>query len=486
MTTFEELGVSREVVESLSKMNFQSPTGIQTETIPYVFSGIDILAQAQTGSGKTGAFGIPIVDIVRRSEDLQSLVLAPTRELAQQVGEQLRLMARAKGLKVSIIFGGTSIERQIQDLKKRPQIVVGTPGRVIDHINRRTLKLDKLTHLVLDEADEMLNMGFIEDVRFILSKITSNHQTLLFSATMPKTIMELSKDFMKDYKLIKTMSDEDLNPDIKEYATIARENEKLETLVGFLDVQNPNLAIVFGRTKRRVDELSSALIAKGYLAEGLHGDITQSKRLEILRKFKNNSLQILVATDVAARGIDISDVTHVYNFDIPQDTVSYTHRIGRTGRAGKSGVAVTFLNPIEMPYLKDIENSRGERMKMLRPYTKDEVKKARHNRLFEEVVSELSDNHVELNSLANKLLAESNAEKIITVLLNKLINDKKEVDVELSFEKPLPRKQEKGRGSSRANNRRRRSDNRDRKPKNERRSTDKKFFDKKGRRMQNK
>ena len=486
MTTFEELGVSREVVESLSKMNFQSPTGIQTETIPYVFSGIDILAQAQTGSGKTGAFGIPIVDIVRRSEDLQSLVLAPTRELAQQVGEQLRLMARAKGLKVSIIFGGTSIERQIQDLKKRPQIVVGTPGRVIDHINRRTLKLDKLTHLVLDEADEMLNMGFIEDVRFILSKITSNHQTLLFSATMPKTIMELSKDFMKDYKLIKTMNDEDLNPDIKEYATIARENEKLETLVGFLDVQNPNLAIVFGRTKRRVDELSSALIAKGYLAEGLHGDITQSKRLEILRKFKNNSLQILVATDVAARGIDISDVTHVYNFDIPQDTESYTHRIGRTGRAGKSGVAVTFLNPIEMPYLKDIENSRGERMKMLRPYTKDEVKKARHNRLFEEVVSELSDNHVELNSLANKLLAESNAEKIITVLLNKLINDKKEVDVELSFEKPLPRKQEKGRGSSRANNRRRRSDNRDRKPKNERRSTDKKFFDKKGRRMQNK
>ena len=447
MTTFEELGVSREIIDSLVKMNFQSPTGIQTETIPYVFSGIDILAQAQTGSGKTGAFGIPIVDMVRKSEELQSL---------------------------------------IQDLKKRPQIVVGTPGRVIDHINRRTLKLDSLTHLVLDEADEMLNMGFIEDVRFILSKITSNHQTLLFSATMPKTILELSKEFMKNYKLIKTMSDEDLNPDITEYATIARENEKLETLIGFLDVQNPNLAIVFGRTKRRVDELSSALIAKGYLAEGLHGDITQSKRLEILRKFKNNSLQILVATDVAARGIDISDVTHVYNFDIPQDTESYTHRIGRTGRAGKSGVAVTFLNPIEMPYLKDIEESRGERMKMLRPYTQEEVKKARHNRLYEDVITQLSDNHVELNSLANKLLAESNAEKIITVLLNKLINDKKDVDVELSFEKPLPRKQERGRGASKSNNRRRRSDNRDRKPKNERRSTDKKFFDKKGRRMQNK
>ena len=339
-------------------------------------------------------------------------------------------------------------------------------------------------------------MGFIEDVRFILSKMTSRHQTLLFSATMPKTIMELSKDFMNDYKLIKTMSDEDLRPDITEYATIARENEKLETLIGFLDVQNPNLAIVFGRTKRRVDELSSALIAKGYLAEGLHGDITQSKRLEILRKFKNNSLQILVATDVAARGIDISDVTHVYNFDIPQDVESYTHRIGRTGRAGKSGVATTFLNPVEMPYLKDIENSRGERMKMLRPYSQEEVKKSRHNRLFEEVISEMDNNHVEFNSLANKLLAETNAEKVITILLSKLITDKKDVDVELSFEKPLPRRQEKGRRSNRGNDRRRRSENRrsesrgsdkrEKKNRNERRGTDKKFFDKKGRRMQNK
>ena len=198
MTTFEELGVSSKIVESLTNMNFVFPIGIQTETIPYVLSGIDILAQAQTGSGKTGAFGIPIVDTVRKTEELQSLILAPTRELAQQVGEQLRLMSRVKGLKVSIIFGGTSIERQIQDLKKRPQIIVGTPGRVIDHINRKTIRLETLTHLVLDEADEMLNMGFIEDVRFILSKITSRHQTLLFSATMPKTIMELSKDFMKD------------------------------------------------------------------------------------------------------------------------------------------------------------------------------------------------------------------------------------------------------------------------------------------------
>lgn len=487
MTTFEELGVSKDTVNSLFAMGFIEPTGIQEETIPYVLSGIDVLAQAQTGSGKTGAFGIPIVESIQKNEKLQSLILAPTRELAQQVGEQLRLMSKNKGLKVSIIFGGTSIERQIQDLKKRPQIVVGTPGRVIDHINRKTLKLENISHIVLDEADEMLNMGFIDDVRFIMSKIESRHQTLLFSATMPSAIRELSTQFMKDYKLIKTMSVEELNPDITEYATITRENEKLATLIGFLDVHNPHLAIIFGRTKRRVDELSSALVAKGYLAEGLHGDITQSKRLEVLRKFKNNSLQILVATDVAARGIDISDVSHVYNFDIPQDTESYTHRIGRTGRAGKSGIAVTFLNPVEMPYLRDIEDKKGERLKMLRPYSEEEIKKARYNRMYEEIVSELNNDYTSLNSLANRLMAESNAEKIITVLLNKLINDKKDVDVELSFEKPLTRKESKNKRGGRSFRKdNRRNEKRDDKRRNEKKVTDKKFFDKRGRRTQNK
>lgn len=487
MTTFEQLGVSKETINSLTAMGFVEPTGIQEETIPYVLSGIDVLAQAQTGSGKTGAFGIPIIESITANEKLQSLILAPTRELAQQVGEQLRLMAKNKGLKVTIIFGGTSIDRQINDLKKRPQIVVGTPGRIIDHINRKTLKIDNLTHLVLDEADEMLNMGFIDDVRFIMSKIENKHQTLLFSATMPKAIMELSKQFMGEYKLIKTMSVEELNPDITEYATITRENEKLNTLVGFLDVHNPNLAIIFGRTKRRVDELTSALVAKGYLAEGLHGDITQSKRLEVLRKFKQGSLNILVATDVAARGIDISNVEYVYNFDMPQDTESYTHRIGRTGRAGKSGVAVTFLNPIEMPYLRDIEDMKGERLKMLRPFKDEEIVKARNNRVFEEIVSEIDEDYSNLNSLANKLMAETNAEKVITILLNKLINDKKNVDVELSFEKPLARKQEKknsGRSGRRDN--KKRDNRRNDKNRNERKGTDKKFFDKRGRRTQNK
>ena len=485
MTTFEQLGVSLETISSLEKMDFATPTGIQVETIPYVFSGIDVLAQAQTGSGKTGAFGIPIVDIIKKSEKMQVLVLAPTRELAVQVGEQLRFMGRDKNLKVSVIFGGSSIDRQIQDLKKRPQIVVGTPGRIIDHLNRKTLRLENLTHLVLDEADEMLNMGFIEDVRFICSKITTKHQTLLFSATMPDAILKLSREFMTNYKIIKTISDDSLEPDIEEFATIVRENEKLDTLIGFLDVHNPPLAIIFGRTKRRVDELSSALIAKGYLAEGLHGDITQSKRLEILRKFKNNSLQILVATDVAARGIDVSGVTHVYNFDIPQDAESYTHRIGRTGRAGNSGVAVTFLNPVEMPYLREIEEQKGK-MRMLRPNTQDEVKKARNDRLLKEIEEEIECNNEEYDTLAKNLLARFNSLELVSAMLGKLNGDKKNLDIELSFEKPLMKKQDKNRrnNSRYANkNNNRRNDKREYKTNNR---TDKKFFDKKGRRMQSK
>lgn len=238
-------------------------------------------------------------------------------------------------------------------------------------------------------------------------------------------------------------------------------------------------------------KVNRSKIIHKYKAEGLHGDITQSKRLEILRKFKNNSLQILVATDVAARGIDISDVSYVYNFDIPQDTESYTHRIGRTGRAGKSGVAITFLNPVEMPYLKDIEEVRGSRMKMLRPYTKDEINKARYNRIFDEISLQLENDYSEFNSLANKLISLSNAEKVITVLLDKIVNDKKEVDIELSFEKPLTKREKSGgRGRSRRRDRDRRRNRKDDKKSNnikkEKPHTDKKFFDKKGRRMQKK
>src|SRR5699024_2833807 len=279
-------------------MGFTNPTPIQESSIPLALNNEDILGQAQTSTGKTGAFGIPLVEKVRKGEGVQALILAPTRELAAQVGEQLKSFAKYKKLNVNVIFGGVSIARQIGDLKRKPEIIVGTPGRVIDHINRRTLRLDHINTLVLDEADEMMNMGFIDDVTFIMDKLPKgNVQTLLFSATMPKAIQDLVTRFMHDPKIVKTMNQNDSDPQIEEHYTIVKELEKLDTFVDFLDVHRPELAIVFGRTKRRVDELTSALIAKGYQAEGLHGDITQSKRLEVLKKFRNDALQILVATD---------------------------------------------------------------------------------------------------------------------------------------------------------------------------------------------
>ena len=442
MKFFESLGVSNETILALEEMGFETPTPIQEESIPLALEGKDMLGQAQTGTGKTGAFGIPIVEKVKRGHGTQALILAPTRELAMQVSEQLKHFSKYKKLKVSVIFGGVSIDRQISELKKKPEIIVGTPGRVIDHINRKTLKLNHITKFVLDEADEMMNMGFIDDVEFIMSRLPEkDRQTLLFSATMPKAIQELVTKFMDQPKIVKTMNHNQSDPQIEEYYTIVKELEKLDVFVDFLDVHRPKLAIVFGRTKRRVDELTSALIAKGYLAEGLHGDITQSKRLEVLKKFKNDALQILVATDVAARGLDITGVTHVYNFDIPQDAESYTHRIGRTGRAGESGVALTFVNPIEMGYLRLIEETKGKTIRPLRPPFKEEVKAAQAEVMIDKVRKyEGKEIDEEVYELSRKLVETFDPLDIITAFVSEYVNDKEEDAIQLSFEKPLPRR----------------------------------------------
>ncbi|SIN58451.1 DNA/RNA helicase [Mycobacteroides abscessus subsp. abscessus] len=358
-----------------------------------------------------------------------------------QVAESLKAFAKGQNIQVVTVFGGMPIDRQIKALKKGPQIVVGTPGRVIDHLNRRTLKTNDIHTLILDEADEMMNMGFIDDMKFIMDKIPAEQrQTMLFSATMPKAIQTLVQQFMKSPVIVKTMNNEMSDPQIEEYYTIVKELEKFDTFTSFLDVHQPELAIVFGRTKRRVDELTSALISKGYKAEGLHGDITQAKRLEVLKKFKNDQLDILVATDVAARGLDISGVSHVYNFDIPQDTESYTHRIGRTGRAGKKGVAITFVNPIEMDYIRQIEQANKRQMTALRPPHRKEVLKARENDIKGKVQNWMSrDNEPRLQRIATELLGEYNDVDLIASLLQELVESNDEVDVQLTFEKPLSR-----------------------------------------------
>ena len=471
MQNFKELGISDKTVETLVSMGFDEATPIQKESIPLALEGKDVLGQAQTGTGKTGAFGIPLIEKVAGQDGVQSLILAPTRELAMQVAESLRTFATGQNVQIVTVFGGMPIDRQIKSLKKGPQIVVGTPGRVIDHLNRRTLKTNDIHTLILDEADEMMNMGFIDDMKFIMDKIPAEQrQTMLFSATMPKAIQTLVQQFMKSPEIVKTMNNEMSDPQIDEYYTIVKELEKFDTFTNFLDVHQPELAIVFGRTKRRVDELTSALISKGYKAEGLHGDITQAKRLEVLKKFKNDQLDILVATDVAARGLDISGVSHVYNFDIPQDTESYTHRIGRTGRAGKKGVAITFVNPIEMDYIRQIEQTNKRQMTALRPPHRKEVLKAREEDIKGKVQNWMSrDSEPRLERIATELLEEYNDVNLVAALLQELVESNDEVDVQLTFEKPLSRgkgRQGKG-GPKRGGNHKRgggKFDSRNRRP----------------------
>src|SRR5690606_31661039 len=295
------------------------------------------------------------------------------RELAIQVSEEIYKIGYGKRARVLTVYGGQEIGRQIRALRNNPQIVVGTPGRNLDHINRKTLKLNNVNTLVLDEADEMLNMGFIEDINTILAAVPAERQTLLFSATMPPAIRKIAETFMKEPEIVKIKSKEMTVENIDQFFVKAQEREKFDVLSRLLNVHQPELAIIFGRTKRRIDELSHALSIRGYLAEGIHGDLTQAKRMSVLRQFKDNKIDVLVATDVAARGLDISGVTHVYNFDIPQDPESYVHRIGRTGRAGKSGLAVTFVTPREMGYLRIVEETTKKRMTPLRPPTESEA-----------------------------------------------------------------------------------------------------------------
>lgn len=371
---FSELGLSESLLKAIKRSGYEEATPIQEQTIPMVLDNQDVIGQAQTGTGKTAAFGLPIIEHVdTNSADIQALIISPTRELAIQTQEELYRLGKDKHAKVQVVYGGADIRRQINNLKNHPQILVGTPGRLLDHINRRTVKLENLKTLVLDEADEMLNMGFLEDIESIIKKTPATRQTLLFSATMPPEIKKIGVQFMTDPKQVKIKAKELTTELIDQYYVRSRDFEKFDTMTRLIDVQDPDLTIVFGRTKRRVDELSKGLIARGYNAAGIHGDLTQQRRSQIMNRFKAGKIDILVATDVAARGLDISGVTHVYNYDIPQDPDSYVHRIGRTGRAGHHGVSLTFVTPNEMDYLREIEKLTKVRMLPLKPPSEEEA-----------------------------------------------------------------------------------------------------------------
>ncbi|MGV8983726.1 DEAD/DEAH box helicase [Clostridium sp.] len=354
---FNELGLNEFVLHAIQDMKFEYPSDIQEMSIPIALEDFDIIGQAQTGTGKTLAFGAPIISKMEKlTGKVQAIVLAPTRELAIQVGEELKRIAKYERIKILPIYGGQSIDIQILALKRGVDIVVGTPGRILDHIRKGTLRLANAKFLVIDEADEMLNMGFIDDIESILSNLSEDRQTMLFSATMPRAIKVLSKKYMKtDTKIISIEKKSMTVSKTRQYYYEVNPKTKFESLCRILDVDAPKTCILFCKTKKGVDELVDALQPRGFTVEGMHGDMKQSQRMNTLKKFKEGNLNYLIATDVAARGIDVEDVTHVINYDLPQDSESYVHRIGRTGRANKEGIAYSLITRGESAAKRQIE-----------------------------------------------------------------------------------------------------------------------------------
>ena len=354
---FDELDLNPQILRGIADMGFEEATPIQSQAIPVVLSGVDVIGQAQTGTGKTAAFGIPILQKVDPSlRKTQVLILSPTRELAIQVADEIRKLAKyMHGVKVLPVYGGQDISRQIKALKGGVQIIIGTPGRLLDHLRRKTIHPDFVHTIVLDEADEMLNMGFREDIETVLEYIPGEHQTVLFSATMPKPILDITRKYQHDAVNIKVVKKELTVANIDQYYYDVKRKDKVDVLTRLLDYYNPKLSLVFCNTKKMVDELATELSGRGYSAEGLHGDMKQSQRDRVMNNFRKGKTDILIATDVAARGIDVDDVEAVFNYDLPQDDEYYVHRIGRTGRAGRCGKAFSFVKGKEVYKLKDIQ-----------------------------------------------------------------------------------------------------------------------------------
>lgn len=355
---YEDAPIDERIIRAVQEMGFEVMTPIQQQAIPALLEGRDVLGQAQTGTGKTAAFGIPMIQRIDPSvEGVQCIILCPTRELAIQAADELRKFAKfMHGIKVLPIYGGQDIAKQIRSLKGNVSIIVGTPGRVMDHMRRHTLRLENIKAIVLDEADEMLNMGFREDIETILKEIPENHQTALFSATMPKPILDITHTYQKAAVHVKVAAKEVTIPLVKQYYYEVQRQNKAEVTARLLDYYNPKRSLIFCNTKKMVDDLTEELKGRGYFAEGLHGDMSQFQRDKVMNGFRNGTVEILIATDVAARGIDVDDVEAVFNYDVPQDIEYYVHRIGRTGRAGKTGRSFTLVVGREIYKIREIEN----------------------------------------------------------------------------------------------------------------------------------
>ncbi len=385
---YEDSGLDERIIRAVTEMGFEYMSPIQEAAIPVMMEGKDIIGQAQTGTGKTAAFGIPLLQRVDpENKHLQAVVLCPTRELAMQAADDIRDFAKyMSGIKVLAVYGGQDISRQIKALSNGVQIVVGTPGRVMDHMRRHTMKLKSVKVLVLDEADEMLDMGFREDIETILQGMPEERQTALFSATMPKPILDITKKYQNDAEFIKMTPREITVAAIEQAYYRVPQKMKEEVLTRLMDYYNPARSLIFCNTKRMVDQLSESLKGKGYLCDGLHGDLSQNQRDTVMNLFRSGRINILIATDVAARGIDVSGVEAVFNYDIPEDIEYYVHRIGRTGRAGKSGKSFTLVGGREMYKLREIEKICHTTIEERRVPNAKEITKVKSQKVFAEVI----------------------------------------------------------------------------------------------------
>jgi len=422
--TFKDLNLSKGVLKSIKAMGYIEPTEIQMQAIPLIMQGKDIIGQARTGTGKTAAFGIPLVELVDRNQKtLQAMVLCPTRELAVQIADELKRIALlTEGLSITAVYGGRAMGQQTQELESGTQIVVGTPGRIMDHIERGALNMDNIRIMVLDEADEMLNMGFREDIGRILELTSGDRQTLLFSATMPKTILKLTDEYMREPEHIKVSKKEMTVPGVEQYYFELKESSKVEVLHRLIDIENIRSALVFCNTKKDVDKVLVKLRSHGHTADVLHGDIRQNVRERTVEKLRDEDIGILIATDVAARGLDIENIEVVFNYDMPQEIETYVHRIGRTARAGRPGLAYSFVTKNEIGKLTAIQRyTKTEITKKDIPTIKD-AETAREAQVAEKVKTSIRTGNLnKYDEWVGKLVAEGSDYRQIAAALAKIV-----------------------------------------------------------------
>lgn len=424
---FSDLNLSSELLRAIDDMGFENPSEVQEASIPIILEGRDVLAQAQTGTGKTASFGIPMIEgMEENADDLQALVLVPTRELARQVSEELKKLAKYKKfINIVPIYGGADMGKQLRDLKKGASIVVGTPGRVMDHMKRKTIRLDGLKFLNFDEADEMFDMGFRDDMKTIIERTNPDRQTLFFSATFDNDIREFSRLYQRDPAKVIIEKKELTAEKIEQFYLELNRNMKTEILNRLILIHKPKKSIIFCNTKRMVESLEGEIAQRGYKVDSLHGDMRQSSRDNVMKKFRDGTIDVLIATDVAARGLDVSDIDLVFNYDLPQQAEYYVHRIGRTARAGKKGTSFTFVTSRDYPKFREIEKYANTKMEKMKLPTKADVERESLDNLFDKVKKNIlkAEDQASYTEVSNKLLAEGHSLYDISASLLKLVNE---------------------------------------------------------------